>query len=121
MELVNVTSGKQLAGNVEQAATFGKRLKGLMFRHHLSMDSAMYLAPCRSIHTFFMKFPIDVLYVDSENNIVSLEKNMPPGKVGKTVRHAKYVIELNAGRIDQTDTQIGHKLAFVGKGRRSKR
>lgn len=110
MELVNLSTGKVIANVVEEAVTFGSRLKGLMFRKDMPNDYAMHLKPCRSIHTFFMKFPIDVLYLDSENTIVGIETNLLPGKVGKKFHSARSVIELAAGQIGNTGTQTGQSV-----------
>lgn len=112
MELVNLSTGQVIAEKVEQADTFGRRLKGLMFRKSLPDGHALHLKPCQSIHTFFMRFPIDVIYLNEANRIVSFEENIPVGKVCKPIRGARSVIELPVGRISETRTNVGQAVAY---------
>lgn len=112
MQLVNLTTGDVLADKVETADTFFKRFKGLMLKKYMPESYAMHLKPCRSIHTFFMKFPIDVLYLDGENNIVGIEENLAPGKIGKKVKKARTVVELPKGQISKTETEVGHSIGY---------
>jgi uncharacterized protein len=107
MELVNASTGEVLADKLEEADSFGKRLKGLMFKKSMPENYALHLTPCRSIHTFFMKFPIDVLYLDNEKTIVGIEEKLQPGKIGKKVKGARTVIELPEGQISRTGTKVG--------------
>ncbi|HEU5141281.1 MAG TPA: DUF192 domain-containing protein [Bacillales bacterium] len=110
--LVNRSTGCVLAETVEEAHTFGKRLTGLMFRRAIPERYAMHLKPCRSIHTFFMRFPIDVLYLDAGRHIVAMQENLGTGKIGKSVRGAESVVELPAGQIRESGTRVGQVLHF---------
>lgn len=83
--------------NVYVADTFFKRLLGYMFRKKPHYDAIM-ITPCSSIHTFFMKFNIDVLFVDENMNVISVIKDLKPWKVILPVKGAKMVIEAEAGR-----------------------
>ena len=75
------------------ANTYFKRLKGLMFTKELPDQSALHIVPCNEIHTFNMKYSIDVLYLDRNNNILHIEEEMQPGKIGKRVNNAVSVVE----------------------------
>lgn len=78
------------------ADTFIKRLFGYMFRrepHH----EAIIFDPCSSIHTFFMRFDIDVLFVDENMIIIKKVENLKPWKVIFPVKNCRYVIESKAG------------------------
>ncbi len=110
MELVNVSNGAVLAHQVEQAHTFGRRLKGLMFRNHLPETHAMHIQPCRSIHTFFMRFPIDVLYLDEALKVVHIAEHLRTGKVTQPVLKARSVVELVAGTIQTSGTKVGDHI-----------
>lgn len=82
--------------NVFIADSFIKRLFGYMFRkkpHH----EAIMLKPCNSIHTFFMKFNIDVLFLDEQMQVIKKIENLRPGQVVTRVRGAKTVIESKVG------------------------
>lgn len=122
MAVINLASNQVIADNVKIADSFWPRFKGLMGIKSISEDFALHLIPCTSIHTFFMKFPIDVLYLDQKNNIVGMEENLQPGKIGKKFSHAHSVIELHAGKVAQTGMTVGQTLTIVDmEGKLSKR
>jgi uncharacterized protein len=70
------------------------------------------IKPCQSIHTFFMNYPIDVVYLNGNNEIVGLDESMKPAKVGKIHRKAKSVLELPPGTIRNAEMQVGHYLSI---------
>ncbi|MCG1009768.1 DUF192 domain-containing protein [Salinicoccus sp. ID82-1] len=111
MKLVNSTTDTVLVNDLRQAYSFWSRFKGLMFKCSMPSDSALHLYPCRSIHTFFMKFSIDVIYLDEENKVVGIETNLIPGKIGWRYKEARSVIELPAGKLYGVST--GDTLAFA--------
>ncbi|HSN57988.1 MAG TPA: DUF192 domain-containing protein, partial [Clostridiaceae bacterium] len=102
MLLVNKTDNKVISENLAVADTFFKRLKGLMFTKELPQHEALHIIPCNEIHTFFMNYSIDVLYLDKDMNIVHMDENMDPGKIGKKVKNTISVVELPGGRIKAT-------------------
>jgi uncharacterized membrane protein (UPF0127 family) len=110
LKLINLDNGKILATRVHLANTFYKRFKGLMFSRNLPPDDALYIQPCRGIHTFFMNYNIDVLHLDSLKKVVAIEKNLHPGKIGKVHPLTIEIIELPAGKIEKTQTRLGHKI-----------
>lgn len=111
MKLINMTTDKVLVQNLIQAHSFWSRFRGLMFKCSMPSDSALHLYPCRSIHTFFMKFDIDVIYLNEENKVVGIETSLVPGKIGWRYKEARSVIELPAGKVYGVST--GDTLAFV--------
>ncbi|MRH44325.1 DUF192 domain-containing protein [Aquibacillus halophilus] len=113
MKLVNLSTNETVATNIKRAYTFLKRLKGLMFTKKLHSDTGLHIKPCRSVHTFFMKYAIDVLYLDVGNQVIAIDESMVPGKVGKLYKDATSVIELPAGSVTENKIEIGHKLNFV--------
>jgi len=112
MKLINLNTEQIIAEQVRTADRFFARLRGLMFTSKLGSGCALHLKPCRSIHTFFMNYPIDVLYVNEQGIVIGLEENVPPGRIGKYYPDADSVIELPAGKIHETMTKIGHQVAF---------
>lgn len=112
MAIFNLNTGRILAWDVREARSFGKRLNGLMFTSRFPSGCALHLTPCHSIHTFFMKFPIDVVYLDMKREIVGIEHRLPPGTMGKRFKHAVSVIELPAGVVEQTETKVGQAVSF---------
>lgn len=115
MQLVNVTNGTVLADHIEVASNFKKRLKGLIGRPGLNQGEAFILLPCNSIHTCFMSFPIDVLFVDKAAVVLQSLENMRPFKLSPIIHHSYMVVELPAGRIAATCTGTGHRLQLMVK------
>ncbi len=116
MRLVNLDTEEVLAEQVLLADTFLKRLKGLMFTKTLSPGTGLHILPCRSIHTFFMNYAIDVLHLDSDHRIVGIDINIKPGRFGIRIPETVSVVELVAGSIAQTKTRIGQAVQFQKKG-----
>lgn len=112
MKVVNLTNRTELADNVSKADTFYKRLKGLMFTKSLPAGHGLLIQPCQSIHTFFMNYSIDVLYLSKDFEIVGLDETLKPAKVGKYQKRAYSVLELPAGTILKTETKIGNYLTI---------
>jgi uncharacterized membrane protein (UPF0127 family) len=110
--LINRASGKVLAKDVRRAQTFWSRFRGLMFTSAFRPDTALHFKPCQSIHTFFMRYSIDVLYLDRNHKVVALESNVRPGKFGRIHTMASSVVELPAGKISETETEIGQEVQF---------
>ena len=109
----SITEDKTIAEDIIVAKSFFKRLKGLMFTKELSPQAGMYIHPCSSIHTFFMNYAIDVLYLDVNNKILAIDENMKPGKVGRIVKDAVAVVELSSGKVKETNTKIGQVIQFI--------
>lgn len=82
--------------NAELAASFFIRFKGLMFREAIADDYALFITPCNQIHMLNMKFAIDVIYLDEAGTVIKIERNVQPGKICKTVKQAKSVVEVKA-------------------------
>jgi uncharacterized membrane protein (UPF0127 family) len=91
------------------ADTSAKRQKGLLGRDSLPSGHGLWIVPCESIHTWGMRFPIDVLYLDRRKRVRKLRKAMPPWCVSMCLL-AHSVVELPAGVIEQSGTQSGDQL-----------
>lgn len=92
VELLNDERESDFIGNIYIADTFSKRLMGYMFRkkpHH----KAIYFSPCSSIHCFFMRFDIDVIFLNERMEIIKIVKRVKPWKVIMPVKGAVAVIE----------------------------
>ncbi|RKQ33297.1 DUF192 domain-containing protein [Oceanobacillus halophilus] len=112
MQLINVNTDQMIADDVKSAYTFMSRFKGLMMKKSIAENAGLHISPCSSIHTFFMKFSIDIIYLNQNNEIVGIEESLEPGKIGKRFADAKSVIELPAGTHKRTSTVIGQKVAL---------
>ena len=108
----NETRDSILAESADVANTGSKRRKGLLGRNTLPAGQGLWIVPCESIHTFGMKFPIDVLYLDRKRRVRKLLKTMKPWGLSMCLL-ADSVLELPAGTIEQTGTQMGDQLHFL--------
>jgi uncharacterized membrane protein (UPF0127 family) len=107
--LVNGRTGSVVAAEVEIAVTRNTRRKGLLGRTSLAPLSALVLAPCAAVHTMFMRFAIDVIFVDRAGRAVRLVSNLPPWRaVMNACAHA--VIELPAGTLAGGQVAVGDSL-----------
>ncbi|MDF2629995.1 MAG: hypothetical protein K0R39_3826 [Symbiobacteriaceae bacterium] len=107
----NATRGLVLGYKVSGADTFRLRLLGLMFRPSLPQGEGLLIRPCRAVHTHFMRFPIDLVFVDGDNRVVHLIPAMAPWKLSPTVREAEAVLELPAGAAGAT--AVGDQLELI--------
>lgn len=112
--LVNLTRGRVLARRLAYAETFWKRLVGLMGRRALGPEEALIIVPCPSIHTFFMRFPIDVAFLDREWRVLRIVHALAPFRWSGVVSHAHYAVELPAYRLRNSGCQEGDVLRVTG-------
>lgn len=100
-----------LAGQAEVADTSKKRRSGLLKRQSLPQGEGLWITPCEAIHTFGMKFPIDVLFLGRDRTVMKLREAVPPGRIAVCL-WAHSVLELPAGTISATGTAVGDRLEF---------
>ena len=112
MVINNQTKGCIIAGNIITANTFLSRFIGLMGRKELPEGHGLLITPCNSIHMFFMKFPIDAVFLDKRNTVVFIIENIMPWQISKIIYNASSVLELPAGSVASSGTAVGDKLAF---------
>lgn len=113
MKIYHSATGLCLAENVVLANTFFKRLRGLMFRRGISPAEALWLRPTNGVHTFWMLFAIDVIFLDRELRIVKLVENMRPFRVTSPHLSARSVLEMPAHSISRASLKIGDQLEVV--------
>lgn len=92
------------------ANTFWTRLKGLMGKRALPEGFGLLLKNESAIHSFGMRVPIDVAYLDAQNRVLRVTTAMPPSRLGPLVRGARAVLELPAGTLEKSNTQQGDEL-----------
>ena len=113
MAAVNETSRTVVAEHVERADTFMTRLVGLMGRKGLADDQGMWIATCKSIHTMWMRFPIDVVFLDKELRVVAVRERVAPWRATPFIKTASSVLELSAGAVERTGLMAGDQLGFL--------
>ena len=109
MELINERTRKPLARDVTLAETRKERRRGLLGRDHLEADAALMIVPCAAVHTAFMQFPIDLVFIDRDGFAVRIASRVRPWRIAVELR-ARAVIELPAGRLDNCDLKPGDRL-----------
>lgn len=114
MKLYNLTSGNLLAEKVKMADRFWLRLRGLAFYPEFPGGTgALILKPCNSVHTFFMRFPIDVIFASKALTVLYCLENMERGKISPVIKEAVYAVEVPAGMVARSGTKAGHRLALL--------
>ncbi len=121
--IINRTKDNILAGDVEVADTIGKKAKGLMFKDSLPDGHALLMKFPKDgnhkIWMFGMRFPIDLIFLDSEKRVIVIHENVRPlnlnpmtWKTYGSNKTARYVIETNPGTVSKTKTEPGDVLGF---------
>ncbi|HEY1806463.1 MAG TPA: DUF192 domain-containing protein [Terracidiphilus sp.] len=112
LRVTNITRGTVLATRLEAAHTGPKRRKGLLGRDGLATGEGLWIAPCESVHTFFMRFPIDLVYLDREQRIKKARSAVGPWRLSACLS-AHSILELPAGTIVNTQTERGDTLEIT--------
>lgn len=108
---INVTRGVRLTECGRVADTFWTRLVGLLNdKQPLEFGDGLWIKPCNSIHCMWMRFDIDAIFLDKQLKVVHLVHEMKPWRISKIVFSAHSVLELPAGLIAQTATQMGDQF-----------
>lgn len=111
LRVANLTRGTVVATSLEVADTSPKRTKGLLGRKGLAPGGGLWITPCESVHTFFMQFPIDLVYLDRKNRVRKTRAAVLPWRLSACLS-AHSILELPAGTIQETRTQPGDELEF---------
>ena len=116
MKLYNQTRGAVLAERAELAERPLARMKGLLGRDRLAQGEALIIKPCTSIHTFFMRFAIDVLFLDKQGHVLRAIDTLRPWRMSRIYPRAACVAELPAGTLSRTATSEGDMVLLSPDG-----
>ncbi len=108
----NATRGATLVTSGRRATGILDRSRGLLGRRSLPPGDGLLLEPCSGIHMFFMAFPIDAIFVDRAGVVVHMSPGIRPWRMSRYVFGARAVLEVPAGTIGATGTQLGDRLVF---------
>lgn len=97
---------------VKKADSFFSRFKGLMFRKEPISNEGLWILPCNAVHMFFMSFPLDVVLLNEQNNVVRYYPNLKPWAATKPDKRAYSTLELPAGTISRLGIEIGDHINF---------
>lgn len=109
--ITNQTRNTVLATAADVADTSAKRRTGLLKHQSLEPGAGLWISPCESVHTFFMKFAIDLVYLDKQKKVRKVRHAVPPWRLSACLT-AHSVLELPAGAAASTATQVGDQLVF---------
>ena len=107
---INLTRDVRLTECGRVADTFGTRLVGLLRDKMLAAGDGLWILPCNSIHSIGMHFVFDAVFLDKELRVVHLVREMKPWRLSKMILSAHSVLELPAGLISRTATEMGDQF-----------
>jgi uncharacterized membrane protein (UPF0127 family) len=108
----DLQTGAILAERVTVASKRIDRAVGLLGRSHLDAGEALWITPCRGVHTWFMRFPIDVLAMDANGVVVDVVSAMGPWRMRLPKPGSESVLELAAGTLDSMQMKVGHRISI---------
>jgi uncharacterized membrane protein (UPF0127 family) len=111
----NETRNTILATAADVADTSAKRRVGLLKKEKLEPGEGLWITPCESVHTFFMRFAIDLVYLDRKKRVRKVRHAVPPWRISSCLA-AHSVLELPAGAAAESGTQPGDRLVFETVG-----
>jgi len=108
----NVTKATFLADRAGMANTPETRNLGLLKHTSLEKGDGLWIAPTQAVHMFFMKFALDLVYLDRQKKVVKVRRNLKPWRISGALR-AHSVLELPVGTIDESRTEVGDQMEFI--------
>jgi uncharacterized protein len=112
VRVVNESRQREIGSRVRMAHSLAARMRGFMKRPPPRKGEGLFLAPCRSVHTYWLPFALDVLLLDDEGQVVAAHPGMPPGNCTPIYRSASYALELPVGAIEESRTTVGDRLTW---------
>ncbi len=106
------SSGRVVVPNLEIARTLSQQVVGLLKHSSLHHDSGMWLEPCNGVHTFGMRFCIDVVYLDKEGRVLKVKANVAPNRICLPVRTTRAILEIEAGTAQTKAILVGKRYAI---------
>lgn len=110
IRVTNARTDGVLADRCAQANSVLGRGVGLLNRSSLDAGEGLLIRPCSSVHCFFMRFPIDVIFLDGDGKVLKMYAPLKQWRASRWVRGAKQTLELPAGTIAATETCVGDTL-----------
>lgn len=110
--VINTKTGAIIAEKAKITKNFKERSIGLLNRKILEPGEALLIKPCNSIHTFFMRFPIDVAFLTKEGKVVGIVKDMAAWRFASCILEGYMTLEMPTGSIERCYIRIGDLLSF---------
>lgn len=110
----NATKESVLADRAGVANTPELRNRGLLKHTTLEKGDGLWISPTQAVHMFFMKFALDLVYLDRQKKVVKVRRNLKPWRISGALK-AHSVLELPVGIIDETRTEVGDQIEFINQ------
>jgi uncharacterized membrane protein (UPF0127 family) len=110
LRITNLTRNTVLGDAIDIADTSAKRRRGLLKHEGLGQGEGLWIVPCESVHTLFMKFPIDLVYLGKDRKVRKVRHAVKPWRLSACLS-AHSILELPAGAAEKTGTQAGDELS----------
>jgi uncharacterized protein len=112
VRVVNESRQRVLGNRIRLAHSLAARMRGFLFRRPPVAGEGLFLAPCKGVHTYWMRFPLDVLLIDGSGKVIGAHPGLPPGTRTPIYRSAHFALELPTGAINATGTTLGDRLTW---------
>jgi uncharacterized protein len=109
LKITNVRTGEPISTTFSVADKPWTRMKGLLGRRGLALDEGLLIRPCSSVHTYFMRFSLDIVFIDRESRVVKVVRDLKPFRFSGA-RGSHFVLEMAAGALVNTDLGRGDCL-----------
>jgi uncharacterized protein len=113
IRIENETKGTRLGDNIKIADSSLRRIVGLLGTPHLEPHSGLLIFPTQGVHTFFMKYPIDIVFINRRRQVIGTRAGLRPFRLSPIMWSAESVLELPEGVIEETRTEVGDQLIWT--------
>ena len=113
MKVINQDNQRTVCSIVTICDSMWSRAKGLLGKTALNSQHGVWLKPCNAVHTCFMRFSIDVVFLNADYRVVKLFSSLGPWNMLRPVYAARSVLEISAGQIQETNLRIDTSLEFI--------
>lgn len=113
LQLINKSKNNLIVKNLFLANSFWSRMKGLMWKKDLTEDEGLVLVPCNSVHSMFMRFPIDLLFLSREFKVIKIIERFKPWRATPIIRDCYQIVELKAGVVSKKGVSVKDELEII--------
>ena len=113
IRIENETKGTRLGDNIKIADSSLRRMVGLLGTPQLEPHSGLLIFPTQGVHTFFMKYPIDIVFINRRRQVIGTRVGLKPYRLSPIMWSAECVLELPEGAIEQSRTEVGDQLVWT--------
>ena len=108
----NLTRGRVIGDTVRMAERFVPRMMGLLWTDGLAEGEGLWIQPCSSIHSLGMRFEFDAVFLGPGGKVVGRYERFRKNRISRVYWNARGVLELPAGTIERTGTEVGDEIQF---------